>query len=121
MPRETYASLQAKIEKEISKLQKKAEALHTKRRKPIIASIVASMREYSITPEEVATAFSGAAKAPRAAAGRKAASPAVKRQVAPKYRHPSSGETWSGRGKAPRWLAAEEAAGKNRNAFLISE
>ncbi|GAB1579644.1 H-NS family nucleoid-associated regulatory protein [Bordetella petrii] len=120
MPRETYAALQAKIEKEITKLQKKAEALQSKRRKPVIASIITSMREYNITPEEIAAAFNGAAKAPRAAS-RKAAAPAAKRQVAPKYRHPDTGETWSGRGKAPRWLTAEEAEGKQRDSFLIKE
>ena len=57
MARETYAALQAKIEKEINKLQKKAEVLQTKRRKPVIASIITSMREYDITPEEIAAAF----------------------------------------------------------------
>jgi len=119
MTRETYATLQAKIEKEISKLQKKAEALQTKRRKPVIASIVASMREYNITTEEINAAFNSAAKTTRAAGSRKAA-PAAKRPVAPKYRHPQTGETWSGRGKAPRWLAAEEAAGNNRESFLIT-
>lgn len=122
MARESYATLQAKIEKEIGRLQKKAEALHTKRRKPVIASIVASMREYSITPEEITAVFSTAAKPPRVVSNRKvAAAPAVKRQVAPKYRDPKSGETWSGRGKAPRWLAAEEAAGNSRTTFLIGE
>lgn len=25
--------------------------------------------------------------------------------VSPKYRHPDSGATWTGRGKAPRWIA----------------
>ena len=49
MARETYAALQAKIEKEINKLQKKAEVLQTKRRKPVISSIITSMREYDIT------------------------------------------------------------------------
>ncbi|MVW71079.1 MULTISPECIES: H-NS family nucleoid-associated regulatory protein [unclassified Bordetella] len=119
MPRESYATLQAKIEKEISKLQKKAEALQNKRRKPVIASIISSMRDYNITPEEIATAFNSASKAPRQA-GRRAVTTS-KRPVAPKYRHPKTGETWSGRGKAPRWLAAEEAAGKQRESFLIAE
>jgi DNA-binding protein H-NS len=32
-----------------------------------------------------------------------------------KYRHPETGATWSGRGPAPAWLAAE----KDRNKFLI--
>jgi len=53
------------------------------------------------------------------AAGRPAT--AAKRAVAPKYRHPQTGETWSGRGKAPRWLAAEEAGGATRDSFLIKE
>jgi DNA-binding protein H-NS len=119
MPRESYAALQAKIEKEISKLQKKAEALQTKRRKPVIASIISSMRDYNITPEEIAAAFNNAGKAPRQVTGRPAAT--VKRPVAPKYRHPKTGDTWSGRGKPPRWLAAEEAAGKKRESFLITE
>lgn len=72
MPRENYAVLQAKIEKEITKLKHKAEALHTRRRKPVIASIVKSMREYNITPEEIAAAF-GSAKSVRAPALRYAA------------------------------------------------
>jgi DNA-binding protein H-NS len=38
--------------------------------------------------------------------------------VTPKYRGPS-GETWSGRGRQPRWLAELEATGHNREEFLI--
>lgn len=39
-------------------------------------------------------------------------------KVAPKYRGPK-GETWTGRGRAPRWLVALEAQGKKRESFLI--
>ncbi|WP_432263364.1 H-NS family nucleoid-associated regulatory protein [Cupriavidus sp. TMH.W2] len=35
--------------------------------------------------------------------------------VAPKYRDPKTGATWSGRGRAPLWI------GKNRDRFLIAE
>ncbi|OZI41421.1 DNA-binding protein [Bordetella genomosp. 5] len=121
MPRETYAAQQLKIEKEINKLQKRAEALQTRRRKPVIASIIKSMREYNITPEEIVAAL-GSAKAPRSAPRSKntsGASSSAKRAVAPKYRHPKTGETWSGRGKAPRWLVAEESSGAARDSFLI--
>ncbi len=34
--------------------------------------------------------------------------------AAAKYRNPESGETWSGRGRTPRWLD-----GKNREDFAI--
>jgi DNA-binding protein H-NS len=36
-------------------------------------------------------------------------------KVAPKYRDPISGNTWSGRGLAPKWLAD-----KNKADFLIA-
>ena len=35
-------------------------------------------------------------------------------KVAPKYRNPSTGETWTGRGKAPKWID-----GKDRSNYLI--
>jgi len=28
--------------------------------------------------------------------------------VAPKYRNPETGETWSGRGRAPRWIKDQD-------------
>jgi DNA-binding protein H-NS len=39
-------------------------------------------------------------------------------KVAIKYRD-DKGNTWTGRGKTPRWLAEAEKAGKNREAFKI--
>lgn len=121
MARESYAAQQAKIEKEISKLKKRAEALQNRRRKPVITSLVRTMREYGITPEELAAAF-GKTPGRRPAAARKAAAPgAAKKTVAPKYRHPDTGETWSGRGKPPRWLATAEAGGADRASFLIDK
>lgn len=41
----------------------------------------------------------------------------VTRKVAPKYRNPNTGETWSGRGKAPLWIRDEA----DRTPFLITE
>ena len=41
-------------------------------------------------------------------------------KVAPKYRNPANAkETWTGRGKQPRWLAAETAKGRKLEEFLI--
>jgi DNA-binding protein H-NS len=39
--------------------------------------------------------------------------------VAAKYRHPRTGETWTGRGKMPKWLQAEVNTGKRKEDFLI--
>ena len=43
----------------------------------------------------------------------------AKSAVAAKYRGPN-GETWSGRGRAPKWLEALEAQGRQRAEFSIS-
>lgn len=41
-------------------------------------------------------------------------------QVFPKYRNPAQpGETWSGRGKQPRWLTAQLKSGKKLDDFRI--
>jgi DNA-binding protein H-NS len=40
--------------------------------------------------------------------------------VAPKYRHPETGETWAGRGLKPRWLTAAMKSGKSLESFAIA-
>lgn len=52
----------------------------------------------------------GSKSAPRATKGSK---------VAPKYRDPATGATWTGRGKRPRWIADAVAAGRTEASFLI--
>ena len=39
--------------------------------------------------------------------------------VKPKYRDPESDETWTGRGKPPKWMQAKLDAGTPKEAFLI--
>lgn len=39
----------------------------------------------------------------------------VQKSVAPKYRDPETGKTWSGRGRAPTWLK-----GRNKEEFVIN-
>lgn len=42
-------------------------------------------------------------------------------KIAPKYRHPQTGETWTGRGGVAGWLAREIEAGRKREDFLIEK
>ncbi len=56
----------------------------------------------------------GARKAAGARTGRKLG------KVAPKYRNPANAkETWTGRGKQPRWLATYTGQGRDLGEFLI--
>lgn len=62
-----------------------------------------------------------ASRAPRAAkAPAKSANKGVK--VAPKYRDPANAaNTWTGRGKQPRWLAEYTSGGRKVEDFLIQK
>ncbi|MEH2507246.1 DNA-binding protein H-NS [Bradyrhizobium sp. AZCC 1578] len=42
-------------------------------------------------------------------------------RVLPKYRNPQTSETWSGRGKRPRWLVAAVKSGRKIEEFRIGE
>lgn len=59
--------------------------------------------EYGLTVQDV---FPGRAS-------KASVKPASK--VAAKYRDPATGQTWTGRGKAPKWID-----GKDRNQFVIA-
>ena len=115
---QNYAALQAKIQKEIEKLKKQADALHRKKRKPVISSIVRSMKEFDIKPEEIVAAF-GKPAARGATRAVKKSAPSTRAPVPVKYKHPETGATWTGRGKPPRWVVDAEASGKSRNDFLL--
>lgn len=68
--------------------------------------------------------FGGKTTAKKAAAKpRKAAKKGRKLgKVAPKYRNPANPkETWTGRGKQPRWMAALTKKGKKVEDFLIKK
>lgn len=44
----------------------------------------------------------------------------ARKKVEPRYQNPANAsETWTGRGKQPRWLAAQLAAGKPLSEFQI--
>ncbi len=68
-----------------------------------VAKVRALVAEYGLTASDI---FRGGAKrGPKAGSGGK---------VAPKYRDPVTGATWTGRGKAPKWID-----GKDRSQFAI--
>ena len=94
-------------------LLKQREALEqqiSEARKRELSEAVAQVRslvaEYGLTAQDVFPAGKGAGKGTHSStAGTK---------VAPKYRNPATGETWTGRGKAPKWIQNE-----NREKFAI--
>jgi DNA-binding protein H-NS len=82
-------------------LRRKRAAL--KNEKPrIIAQMKVQITTYGITADELGLV------------NVKKRGPAVQ-----KYRDPQTGETWSGRGRVPRWVLDAESAGRKREEFVI--
>ncbi len=90
----TYKELQSQIEK----LQKEAEHARKNELANAIADIQAKMKEFDIHIEDLG--FNG----------KKKASKTTRKPVAAKYRNNATGETWSGRGKPPKWMAGQDKA-----------
>ncbi len=106
----------------ISKAKKRK--INLAKRKPIAPmrrKLTALAKSAGYTIEELFGTGGGTstAKAPKAASPRKGKKLG---KVAPKYRNPANKtDTWTGRGKRPRWLAAEIANGKQLESFLIKK
>lgn len=62
-----------------------------------IAQVRALVAEYGLVQDDIFPA----ARARSASSGVK---------VAPKYRDPATGQTWTGRGKAPKWIQNQDRA-----------
>ena len=114
------------IQSQIEKLQKQANDIKAKEFSSTVQDILAKMQAFGITVKDLQSSKpakgakagkgrgrpAGVAKAPKAA--KKASNP-----VAAKYKGPN-GETWSGRGLTPKWLATLVAQGQVKEAFLIN-
>lgn len=117
------------IQSQIDRLQKQASEIRTREFDKTVQEILAKMNAFGISIKDL-QGKRAAGKGKTDAGKRKkvtrlAGSAAGKGKstragtvVAPKYRGPN-GQTWSGRGLMPRWLAALVAQGQSRDQFLI--
>ena len=111
----TLEQIQAKM----LKLQNQADALIAKGAQAALDQIRRIMLEHGLTTEDI----EAKAKAKRDAKSTNGIAPKVRGKVAPpakepkspKYRHPKTGATWTGHGRAPAWIATV----KDRSKFLI--
>jgi DNA-binding protein H-NS len=119
MPRRSYESLRKQIEKLEAQARKLEEAAEQKK-KQAVAQVVALMKKLGVSVDDLGAASPRRGRAAKGAAKKRPASTGAPRKpVAPKYRNGKTGETWSGRGRTPRWLAALEAQGKSRDDYRV--
>jgi DNA-binding protein H-NS len=120
------------LKEQAEDLLRRAEAARKSEIGAAIAEIKAKMAAYAITLDDLDDlgGKSKAVRVRRAKGGKapaKAAKPAkvqakqakARKPVAVKYRNLETNETWTGRGKAPRWMKVQEAGGRKREEFLV--
>jgi DNA-binding protein H-NS len=122
MARVTYDA----IKKQIAKLEAQAKALEaaqsTKKAKAV-NRVLAFMKKLGVELSDLTAVAATKRGRPAAATTRRAkgkvAGKGSRAAAAPKYRDPTTGVTWSGRGRTPVWLASYIAAGKSKEEFAI--
>lgn len=95
-------SLYEQLKQQAADLLRQAEELRSAERADVLAQVRAAVTEWNLTAAEI-----GIKKAEKRA------------KVAIKYQH-SSGKSWSGRGKMPKWMVAEISAGATKDQFLVA-
>ncbi|WP_407853458.1 H-NS family nucleoid-associated regulatory protein [Burkholderia gladioli] len=90
---------------QLDTLQARTEAARVAELEAVVERIRGLVAEYGITAEQIY--------------GRKRATKGARQAVVieAKYQNPKTGETWSGRGRAPGWIRDA----KNRDRFLIAK
>ncbi len=110
----------AQLDREIADTQRKEKSA-------AIAHVTTLMEQYGISVNDLGRRKPGrpakavtatASEAPAKAAGKRRSKMAGKK-VPPKFRNKSTGDTWSGRGLKPRWLADAIANGKKLSDYAI--
>lgn len=101
----TYQAVRA----EIAKLEKQAEDLRRQELKTVIAQVRQAIADYDLSAADLGLG-GGKARVLRRKRGAAAAGVA-------KYRDPKTGQTWTGHGRPPAWIAGA----KDRDAYLIGD
>ncbi len=99
------------IQNQIAVLQKQAEEIKAQEFSKTVQEILAKMQAFGITVADLQGGKGSARKS--ATKSVKSGNPAPAKFMGP------NGETWSGRGLMPRWLAALVAQGQSKADFAI--
>ena len=113
MPKLSAEALKARI----TALQKQLAAAENNKA-PAVRQVKALMKKLGISMADLADPSAGkTSSTPKARESFKGSNKGSQK-VAVKYRD-ANGNTWTGRGKTPRWMVDAEKAGKKREEYLI--
>lgn len=107
-----------KIMKQIAQLEVEANKVRKRNISKVVLSIKQEMKKHGITAEDLGLKTTREQSRSRQTEVPRISKP--KKPVAIKYRD-QLGNTWTGRGKQPRWLSNAIASGQAKEMFLIKD
>lgn len=126
MPASTYAQIQ----RQIARLQAKAKAIEnakSAKKSKDVQKVRQLMDKLGVTMSDLGAgatpgrATAGKGKSAKTSAAKKPGrKTAAKKPVPIRYRDPETNDTWTGRGRPPRWLVKRTEQGKRREDYLIA-
>ena len=120
MPRMTYENIQKQIER-LQAQAKKLESTHIAKKTKAIVQVRALMKKLEVNIEDLHTAGPKSTETKKTQKTSKKIPPIKPRiPVEAKYRDPGTGDSWTGRGKPPRWLATPICNGRSRSYWRIT-
>lgn len=96
------------LEQQQADLAKRIAEMRAAARQEVLSQIKSLMAEHGLSTADLS-----------ASPSRKSGGPTVGSKVAPKYRDPQTGATWTGRGLKPKWLKQSLEQGKTLEEFAI--
>lgn len=112
MPRVNVANQLEKIRAARAKLEREEKKLLTRTHDKALSQIIQIARSAGLSAEQIAAALGSKTRAKGAATKSTRKTAGVTRKVAPKYRDPANPDnTWTGRGRMPKWVAELSAKG----------
>lgn len=122
----------AQLTEQMHRIQRQIEAAKAKEVAGVVSRIQEAIAHYGLTPADLfppggRRQLSKATKSPKTQTARKTSRPSAQEaksktagmKLPPKFSD-GAGNSWSGRGSTPRWLAEAIASGKTKEDFAVS-
>lgn len=114
MPRLSVDAQLAKIKKQKAALEKQEHELLARADNKELDKIVALIKKAGLTAQDITAAMKGSKKRKSTVKSKLAG-----KKIPPKYRNPADkSQTWTGRGRAPAWVAELYEQGKLEKALI---
>jgi DNA-binding protein H-NS len=111
------------LDEVIAAAERQRETSRESGKRELVEEFRAKAAAMGLSLEELVGGAARTGRTPGRARSARKGAPGATPAAAPaaRYRNPETGETWSGRGRAPNWLKRAEEQGRGRGDFAVAD